>query len=103
MSIKFNVNGLPYEVQAADYAPDTTLNTFLREHLHLTATKFMCLEGGCGSCICVISRHHPITQEVQSRAANSVCDFFNAIIKETRAKKYSFIIFVSVSDAAQYL
>jgi len=72
MSIKFNVNGFPYEVQAADYAPDTTLNTFLREHLHLTATKFMCLEGGCGSCVCVIRRRHPVTQEVQSRAANSV-------------------------------
>nr|XP_016926109.2 indole-3-acetaldehyde oxidase-like [Drosophila suzukii] len=77
MSIKFNVNGLPYEVQAADYAPDTTLNAFLREHLHLTATKFMCLEGGCGSCICVISRHHPITQEVQSRAANSCLTLLN--------------------------
>jgi len=44
MSIKFNVNGLPYEVQAADYAPDTTLNAFLREHLHLTATKFTGLQ-----------------------------------------------------------
>ncbi|XP_016926106.4 uncharacterized protein [Drosophila suzukii] len=77
MSIKFNVNGFPYEVQAADYAPDTTLNTFLREHLHLTATKFMCLEGGCGSCVCVIRRRHPVTQEVQSRAANSCLTLLN--------------------------
>ncbi|XP_041565468.1 indole-3-acetaldehyde oxidase-like isoform X2 [Drosophila elegans] len=77
MSIKFNVNGFPYEVQAADYAPDTTLNAFLREHLHLTATKYMCLEGGCGSCICVIRRRHPVTQEVQSRAANSCLTLLN--------------------------
>ncbi|XP_044314571.1 indole-3-acetaldehyde oxidase [Drosophila rhopaloa] len=77
MSIKFNVNGFPYEVQAADYAPDTTLNAFLREHLHLTATKYMCLEGGCGSCVCVIRRRHPVSQEVQSRAANSCLTLLN--------------------------
>ncbi|KAH8382927.1 hypothetical protein KR009_005850 [Drosophila setifemur] len=71
MSIKFSVNGFPYEVQAEDFAPDTTLNSFLREHLHLTATKYMCLEGGCGSCVCVIRRRHPVTQDVQSRSANS--------------------------------
>lgn len=72
MSIKFNVNGFPYEVQPADYAADITLNAFLRDHLHLTATKYMCLEGGCGSCICLIRRRHPITGEISSRAANSV-------------------------------
>ncbi|KAH8389372.1 hypothetical protein KR200_001891 [Drosophila serrata] len=77
MSIRFSVNGFPYEVLAADYAPDTTLNTFLRQHLHLTATKYMCLEGGCGSCVCVIRRRHPVTQEVQSRAANSCLTLLN--------------------------
>ncbi|KAH8347445.1 hypothetical protein KR059_010727 [Drosophila kikkawai] len=77
MSIRFSVNGFPYEVQAADYAPDTTLNAFLRQHLHLTATKYMCLEGGCGSCVCVIRRRHPVTQEVQSRAANSCLTLLN--------------------------
>ncbi|XP_001990519.2 aldehyde oxidase 4 [Drosophila grimshawi] len=78
MSIKFTVNGFPYEVQSADYAPDITLNTFLREHLHLTATKYMCLEGGCGSCICVIRRRHPITNEINSRAANSCLTLLNS-------------------------
>ncbi|XP_034664113.1 xanthine dehydrogenase/oxidase [Drosophila subobscura] len=77
MSIKFNVNGYPYEVQAADYAPDITLNAFLRQHLHLTATKYMCLEGGCGSCVCVIRRRQPATSEVQSRAANSCLTLLN--------------------------
>ncbi|KAH8327480.1 hypothetical protein KR074_004615 [Drosophila pseudoananassae] len=77
MSIKFTVNGFPYEVEAADFAPDITLNAFLREHLHLTATKYMCLEGGCGSCVCVIRRRHPVTQEVQSRAANSCLTLLN--------------------------
>ncbi|EDV43516.1 uncharacterized protein Dana_GF16485 [Drosophila ananassae] len=77
MSIKFTVNGFPYAVEATDFAPDITLNAFLREHLHLTATKYMCLEGGCGSCVCVIRRRHPVTQEVQSRAANSCLTLLN--------------------------
>ncbi|XP_030572036.1 aldehyde oxidase 4-like [Drosophila novamexicana] len=78
MSIKFNVNGFPYEVQPADYAADITLNAFLRDHLHLTATKYMCLEGGCGSCICLIRRRHPITGEISSRAANSCLTLLNS-------------------------
>ncbi|EDW80734.1 uncharacterized protein Dwil_GK11684 [Drosophila willistoni] len=77
MSIKFNVNGFPYEVQATDYAPDITLNTFLREHLQLTATKYMCLEGGCGSCVCVIRRSNPATGKIEARAANSCLTLLN--------------------------
>lgn len=72
MSLKFTVNGFSYEVQSGDFAADITLNTFLREHLHLTATKYMCLEGGCGSCICAIRRHHPATDEIKTFAINSV-------------------------------
>ncbi|KAH8358794.1 hypothetical protein KR093_002517 [Drosophila rubida] len=77
MSIRFNVNGFPYEVQPADYAVDITLNTFLREHLHLTATKYMCLEGGCGSCVCVVQRRHPVTAELQTHAVNSCLMLLN--------------------------
>ncbi|KAM8703649.1 hypothetical protein ACLKA7_008301 [Drosophila subpalustris] len=77
MSIKFNVNGFPYEVQPADYAADITLNTFLREQLHLTATKYMCLEGGCGSCICVIQRRHPVTGDIKIEAVNSCLMLLN--------------------------
>ncbi|XP_051862470.1 uncharacterized protein LOC117575900 [Drosophila albomicans] len=77
MSIRFNVNGFPYEVQPADYAVDITLNTFLREHLHLTATKYMCLEGGCGSCVCVIQRRHPVTGELKTHAVNSCLMLLN--------------------------
>lgn len=41
-------------VNAKDIPPSTTLNSYLRENLHLTGTKFMCLEGGCGSCIVAV-------------------------------------------------
>ncbi|XP_017009213.3 uncharacterized protein AOX3 [Drosophila takahashii] len=54
MTTKFTINGLPYAVNLTNLPPDITLNTFIREHAQLTATKFMCQEGGCGACICVV-------------------------------------------------
>ncbi|KAH8326448.1 hypothetical protein KR067_007791 [Drosophila pandora] len=55
MSTTFTINGQPYTVNLTDLPPDITLNTFIREHAQLTATKFMCLEGGCGACVCAVS------------------------------------------------
>ncbi|KAF7271079.1 hypothetical protein GWI33_016039 [Rhynchophorus ferrugineus] len=43
-------------VKPEDLPPDMTLNTYLRENMYLTATKKMCLEGGCGACIVAIER-----------------------------------------------
>ncbi|XP_052836340.1 uncharacterized protein LOC128252583 isoform X1 [Drosophila gunungcola] len=55
MSTTFTINGQPYTVNLSDLPADITLNTFIREHAQLTATKFMCLEGGCGACVCAVS------------------------------------------------
>ncbi|XP_016926117.4 uncharacterized protein AOX4 [Drosophila suzukii] len=55
MATTFTINGQPYTVNLSDLPPDITLNTFIREHAQLTATKFMCLEGGCGACCCAVS------------------------------------------------
>lgn len=48
--------------------PETSLNTYLREISHLTGTKRMCLEGGCGSCIVAVE--DSVTKQIF--AVNSV-------------------------------
>jgi isoquinoline 1-oxidoreductase alpha subunit len=45
--IHFTVNGDPHEVEVSD---DTPLLWVLRDHLHLTGTKFGCGESFCGAC-----------------------------------------------------
>jgi len=60
------------EVNLPDLPGDLTLNSFLRDYLQLKATKFMCLEGGCGSCICVLSGKNSATGELKTWATNSV-------------------------------
>ncbi|XP_018569701.1 xanthine dehydrogenase/oxidase-like [Anoplophora glabripennis] len=52
--IKFHVSGVEHTVPTEDVTPETTLNTYLREKAHLTGTKRMCLEGGCGSCLVAV-------------------------------------------------
>ncbi|XP_050309802.1 uncharacterized protein LOC126745822 isoform X2 [Anthonomus grandis grandis] len=52
--IKFHLGEAEHTVNPNDVTPETTLNVYLREHFHLTATKKMCNEGGCGSCIVAV-------------------------------------------------
>uniref|UniRef100_A0A1B0GDN7 FAD-binding PCMH-type domain-containing protein n=1 Tax=Glossina morsitans morsitans TaxID=37546 RepID=A0A1B0GDN7_GLOMM len=71
MTTSFRINGNPYTVDLKSLPADVTLNTFIREHAQLTATKFMCLEGGCGVCVVTIKGKHPVTGELRTWAANS--------------------------------
>jgi carbon-monoxide dehydrogenase small subunit len=50
--VTFNLNGRDVEVMVK---PLTTLQTVLREHLHLTATKSGCRQGGCGTCTVLVN------------------------------------------------
>ena len=45
--ITFSLNG---KKQSVELGPDTPLLWVLRDHLHLTGTKFGCGEGLCGAC-----------------------------------------------------
>ncbi|XP_062544110.1 aldehyde oxidase 3-like [Armigeres subalbatus] len=71
MSITFRLNGNIFNVNPSTVPIDTSLNTFIRNHAHLSGTKFMCLEGGCGACLVNVSGPHPVSGEIVSHAVNS--------------------------------
>nr|CAD7430764.1 unnamed protein product [Timema monikensis] len=56
---------------AAEVPVETNLNTFIRDYAHLSGTKFMCEEGGCGSCIVYVKRKHPTTGAETTGVVNS--------------------------------
>uniref|UniRef100_A0A8W7PYU8 2Fe-2S ferredoxin-type domain-containing protein n=1 Tax=Anopheles coluzzii TaxID=1518534 RepID=A0A8W7PYU8_ANOCL len=71
MEVIFSINAKPYQINSTSVPVDTSLNTFIRNHAHLSGTKFMCLEGGCGACVVNLSGVHPVTGDVFSYAVNS--------------------------------
>ncbi|XP_055381707.1 uncharacterized protein LOC129612212 isoform X2 [Condylostylus longicornis] len=79
MSISFTINSKPYTIELKDYPVDITLNEFIRQHAGLTGTKFMCLEAGCGACICVLKGPHPATRNIRTYATNSCLTLLNTI------------------------
>lgn len=52
ITVAFTLNGRPTTLAVA---PLTTLQTAIREHLRLTATKNGCSQGGCGSCTVLLN------------------------------------------------
>ncbi|MCL2163812.1 MAG: (2Fe-2S)-binding protein [Oscillospiraceae bacterium] len=53
MLIKFNLNGIDYEM---DVRGDRRLLDFLRDDMHLTGAKEGCGEGECGACTVIVDR-----------------------------------------------
>ncbi|XP_058054256.1 uncharacterized protein LOC131205951 [Anopheles bellator] len=69
--VSLTINGKPYTVAAKTVPVGTSLNSFIRNQAHLTGTKFMCLEGGCGACVVNLSGLHPVWKEKKTWAVNS--------------------------------
>ena len=63
---------LPWSVTPDELPIDASLNRFIRTKAHLTGTKFMCLEGGCGVCIVNVVDTHPVTKQRITFSVNSV-------------------------------
>ncbi|XP_053674610.1 uncharacterized protein LOC128724914 [Anopheles nili] len=70
-TVTFSINGRKYTVKAEDVPLDTSLNSYIRNYAYLSGTKFMCLEGGCGTCIVNVCGVHPVTKETRSWSVNS--------------------------------
>ncbi|XP_054726022.1 xanthine dehydrogenase [Anastrepha obliqua] len=77
MTTKFIINDRLYTFKLSNLPSDITLNTFIREHAGLSGTKFMCQEGGCGVCVCVVTGKHPVTGDVHTWAVNSCLTLLN--------------------------
>ncbi|XP_039276003.1 indole-3-acetaldehyde oxidase [Nilaparvata lugens] len=69
--VVFTINGKVHKI-SGDVAIETSLNTYIRDYARLKATKFMCLEGGCGSCIVTARIENPSTKKATAYAVNSV-------------------------------
>ncbi|XP_004537241.1 indole-3-acetaldehyde oxidase isoform X1 [Ceratitis capitata] len=80
MSTAFRINGRSYTVRSSSLPADITLNTFIREHAGLSGTKFMCQEGGCGVCVCVVTGRHPVTGNIHTWAVNSCLTLLNTCV-----------------------
>ncbi|XP_061707826.1 uncharacterized protein LOC133518213 [Cydia pomonella] len=70
--ITFKVNGEPCSVPvSSEVDSDTSVNDYVRDTLNLHGTKFMCKEGGCGSCIVNVTIPDPYTGGRRTMAINS--------------------------------
>lgn len=59
-------------VVGSEIEADMPLVHFIRNIAHLKGTKFMCEEGGCGSCTVAATFTHPFTKKTVTRSVNSV-------------------------------
>ncbi|XP_063225147.1 uncharacterized protein LOC134532557 [Bacillus rossius redtenbacheri] len=69
-NVTLTINSTKYTVDST-VSSGTSLNTYIRDYAKLTATKFMCYEGGCGSCIVAVTATHPATGVKHTFAVNS--------------------------------
>jgi xanthine dehydrogenase small subunit len=70
-AIRFILDGEVHTV--SDIDPNTTVLTYLREHLRRTGTKEGCAEGDCGACTVVLGEL--VDDRIRFRAVNSCIKF----------------------------
>ncbi|KAK9496480.1 hypothetical protein O3M35_013242 [Rhynocoris fuscipes] len=70
-AVTFSINGKLYEANEDNVTVTTSLNTFIRDYANLKGTKYMCKEGGCGSCIVSVQSTHPVTKKDYIFSVNS--------------------------------
>ncbi|XP_054277393.1 xanthine dehydrogenase-like isoform X2 [Macrosteles quadrilineatus] len=68
--VTLTINKRKFKV-CGDLPPSTSLSSFIRSHAHLSGTKTMCEEGGCGSCVVAVRRVHSVTGQDVVYAINS--------------------------------
>ncbi|CAG9135468.1 unnamed protein product [Plutella xylostella] len=68
--ITFKVNGVECSV-GGEVSSDVYLVDYLRQHLGLSGTKYMCREGGCGACVVAVSARDPADMQRKTFSVNS--------------------------------
>ncbi|KAK5639262.1 hypothetical protein RI129_011754 [Pyrocoelia pectoralis] len=71
LEFKLFIEDEEFIVKTEDLPPETSLNYYLRQKLHLTGAKYMCNEGGCGACIVAVTVTDPVTSRNAILAVNS--------------------------------
>ncbi|XP_055379733.1 xanthine dehydrogenase-like [Condylostylus longicornis] len=77
--ISLTIDGEHYAYDYRTVTKDMTLLEFIRERAGLLGTKFMCLEGGCGSCTVVIKGNDTNSGRPIEYAANSCLVLANTL------------------------
>ncbi|KAJ9584592.1 hypothetical protein L9F63_021062, partial [Diploptera punctata] len=68
--VTFTINEKKYTV-CEDVPIGTTLNAYIRDYCQLKGTKYMCYEGGCGSCVVSVVTKNAFTKQEKRYAVNS--------------------------------
>lgn len=69
-TVRFSINGTVYFV--GDEIPvGFRLVDFIRDHAKLKGTKYMCREGGCGTCVVTVTSTHPVTKKEITYSVNA--------------------------------
>nr|XP_014274699.1 xanthine dehydrogenase-like isoform X2 [Halyomorpha halys] len=69
--VTFTINGNIHHVNGSNVDEDTSLTTYIRNHAGLKGTKWMCMEGGCGCCMVMMTETDPATGHDRSFAVSS--------------------------------